>query len=190
MPGLPHNDKQVKWAPQQDILAHPKIKLFMTHCGLLSIQEAVYHGVPVLGLPIFGDQNVNANLAAQLGFGEEIEILDVTEDGLEASINNVVKNDRYKRRVQQLSELFRDNSKSPLDEAVYWTEYVMRYKGATHLRSAARQLNFFQYHCLDVAAFLVGVTLLGLWLFKICLVSLARKLCGKNTADSAKKKRN
>lgn len=47
-----------KWLPQDDILAHKNVKLFITHGGLLSCTESILRGTPVVGIPIFGDQMV------------------------------------------------------------------------------------------------------------------------------------
>lgn len=49
LPGKSDNIFISDWFPQDDILAHPKIKLFITHGGLLSSTEAIYHGVPIIG---------------------------------------------------------------------------------------------------------------------------------------------
>src|SRR5437867_4364602 len=56
---IPSNIKLAKWLPQQDVLGHKNVKLFITHGGLLSIEEAVYHSVPLIGFPMFGDQQWN-----------------------------------------------------------------------------------------------------------------------------------
>lgn len=53
---LPKNVMVKPWLPQSDILAHPNVKLFITHGGLMGTQEGVYRGVPMLGIPIFCDQ--------------------------------------------------------------------------------------------------------------------------------------
>ncbi|KAJ6646775.1 UDP-glucosyltransferase 2, partial [Pseudolycoriella hygida] len=44
LPNLPDNVKIGKWLPQDDILAHPNVKLFISHCGKGGITEAKYHG--------------------------------------------------------------------------------------------------------------------------------------------------
>ena len=57
---LPKHVQPIKWAPQNDILAHPATKAFITHAGANSLYEAAYHAVPVVAIPIFGDQPRNA----------------------------------------------------------------------------------------------------------------------------------
>jgi len=56
---------------------------------------------------------------------------------------------------------------STLDKAVYWLEYVIRHKGAHHLRSAAVELTWYQYYSLDVIAFIILIILL---LIGLCFI--------------------
>ncbi len=53
---LPSNVLALSFLPQQDILAHNKTLLFFTHCGMHGVMEAIYYGVPVIGMPVFIDQ--------------------------------------------------------------------------------------------------------------------------------------
>ena len=48
MSDKPANMMLSKWLPQQDILAHPKLRLFITHGGQSSSQEALCHKKPVV----------------------------------------------------------------------------------------------------------------------------------------------
>ena len=55
--GLPENVLIKTSLPQNDMLAHPNLKVFVTHGGLLSTQEALFHKVPLVGMPISNDQS-------------------------------------------------------------------------------------------------------------------------------------
>lgn len=86
---------------------------------------------------------------------------------------------RYKENVQKLAALHNDRPVDPLDLSVYWTEYVMKHKGAKHLKAAVRDLNWFQYFCLDVITLLAATVLLSVTLtvkcLKFCFGKLNRK---------------
>lgn len=81
--------------------------------------------------------------------------------------------------MQKLSAVHKDRPIDPLQLSVYWTEFVMRHKGAQHLRAAVLELNWIQYFCLDVIALLATVLLVFVILtvkcFKVCLRKLGRK---------------
>ncbi|CAG7834815.1 unnamed protein product [Allacma fusca] len=85
-----------------DILAHPNVKLFITHGGLLSTQEAIYHGVPLVGIPVFGDQDMNVNRYVKEGIATFLEIVDVTEEDVSKAIQTILTNPAYKRKEAQL----------------------------------------------------------------------------------------
>jgi hypothetical protein len=40
----------------QDVLGHPHTKAFVSHCGMHSVNEAAFHGVPLVALPFQMEQ--------------------------------------------------------------------------------------------------------------------------------------
>ncbi|KAJ8954686.1 hypothetical protein NQ318_011378 [Aromia moschata] len=161
LPGQPPNVKLGKWFPQQDILAHPNVKVFITHGGLLSTTETVYHGVPILAIPVFADQHHNAATAVRNGYALSLAYHDpkFSEENLLHMLKELLYNPTYRDNVKQRSELFHDRPQKPMDAAVYWVEYVVRNKGASHLRVAGVGMPWYKYHLVDVIAFLAGVTI-------------------------------
>nr|CAD7426444.1 unnamed protein product [Timema monikensis] len=151
---------------------HPNVKLFITHCGLYSTQEAIYFGVPVVGIPFFMDQHSNFYRLRELGVGEGLVFSSLTKDKILNTINAVIKNSSYASNMKRLSAIFHDQPDTPLERAVYWTEYVLRHGGAPHLRSVAVDMPLYQYLLLDVG--LVLLLLLGT--VSAALVLLARLL--------------
>ncbi|XP_016953607.1 UDP-glycosyltransferase UGT5 [Drosophila biarmipes] len=172
IPGKPANVLIRKWYPQADILAHPNVKLFITHGGLLSTTESVYYGKPVLGLPCFYDQHVNVKRAQRMGFGLGLDLNNLKQEELEKAIQTLLNDPRYAEASSAISERYRDQPQSALDRAVWWTEYIIRHKGAPHLRSTARDLNLIQLHSLDTFAVLLGLPIIVI----LVLLKLSCKL--------------
>lgn len=69
---------------------HPKIVAFLTHGGLLSMFETVYHGVPVVTLPVFCDHDANSAKAQDDGYAIKLELQTLTADELLASLKAVI----------------------------------------------------------------------------------------------------
>ncbi|XP_037970930.2 UDP-glycosyltransferase UGT5 isoform X2 [Plutella xylostella] len=159
VPNIPKNVVLRKWFPQKDVLAHPNIKLFIGHGGLLGLQETIVAGVPILGVPVFGDQYLNILATVQNGHGELLEYKNINEENLRTVINKMLTNKRYKEKALEVSIRFKDRPMNGIDTAVWWIEYVIRYKGADFIKTPALKLGFIQYHMLDVYLFSVVLLL-------------------------------
>lgn len=72
------------------IIGHPKIKAFVTHGGLLSLFETVYHGVPVVAMPVFCDHDSNVEKAIRDGYAIRLELQELTATKLLKSISAVI----------------------------------------------------------------------------------------------------
>lgn len=71
------------------------MKLFITHGGLLSATETIYHGVPILVVPIYGDQKLNAAAAVNNGYGLSLPYIELTEEKLSIILNELLNNPKY-----------------------------------------------------------------------------------------------
>lgn len=83
-----------KWLPQQDVLRHKNIKLFITQGGLQSLEEAISCRVPLLAIPFFADQVNNADRVVSLGIGQQLDFGALTKEVLKSAILEVIGNER------------------------------------------------------------------------------------------------
>lgn len=88
---------------------------------------------------------------------------------------------RYRKRAQELSVLIKDQPMTGLQKAVWWIEYVIRHKGARHLRSPALDLPFYQYYLLDVIAIIFFLSILSLYL--VCKLFLYTSYLFKSSSS-------
>lgn len=181
---LGNNTLLVDWMPQNDLLGHPKMKLFVAHGGTNGVQEAIYHGVPVVGLPLFFDQYDNLLRLKERGAAKILTINTVDKDNnFLKAIQEVLNDPSYRMNMQRLSRLHRDQPMKPLDRALFWIEFVMRHKGAAHLRTESYKLPWYSHHSVDVILFLVTIALLVLFIFAGLVCSCFR-LCLKRKVKS------
>lgn len=180
-----------KWLPQDDILAHPKVKLFVTHGGLLSCTESIYRGVPIVGIPIFGDQLMNMARASALGWGVHVNYQNLTVSSLTWALNEVLSQKKYHQNVITVSKRLQDQQQTPMEKAVASVNYVIRHQGAYFMQSSGQHMNLIEYNNLDVFATFAAV----LFLVIIILVIIIKKISNlcfttnkvKSTSDKKKK---
>ncbi|CAI6347810.1 unnamed protein product [Macrosiphum euphorbiae] len=139
-----------KWLPQRDIFLYQNVKLFISHGGVSGIYETVDAGVPVLGFPLFGDQQGNIDNLVNAGMAISIALLSITKDSFLKIFLEHLNNKKYKENAETASKIFKDRPMSQAEPVVYWTEYVLRHNGAPHLKSLAFKLRWYQYYLLNV----------------------------------------
>ncbi|CAH1792992.1 unnamed protein product [Owenia fusiformis] len=175
---LGNNTMVVKWIPQNDLLSHRNLRVFMTHCGASGSAEAVYNGVPVIGIPLFYDQRQHCGILTHRHKMGRVVIFDeVNTELLSDALDDVLKNPVYKQNALKAQALARDQPMSASQTIKYWAEYVMKHNGADHLKSVpTRELNFFQYYLLDIIFSILGFAVLVIVMF----MSMIRKCFSRN----------
>lgn len=114
---LPTNVKISRWLPQQDLLGHKMLKAFITHGGLLSMYETVYHGAPAVVMPVFCDHDSNSEKAKSDGYGNifisysqlflqtiftalKLFLETLTSEKLFRAIHEVIHDPKYRREAK------------------------------------------------------------------------------------------
>ncbi|KAH8312487.1 hypothetical protein KR044_011013 [Drosophila immigrans] len=156
--------------PQRKLLTHPNLKLFITHGGILSIIEAAFNGVPMICVPMYYDQFGNAERMKQAGVAQILSISTMTVESTTRVIQEVIENPIFLKNAKRMSRRLRDQPMNPLETAVWWTEYVIRHKGAPHMRLSEQDMSFMQYYSLDIVSMIFGR--IGLAIIIISCVSL------------------
>ncbi|XP_017013391.2 UDP-glucosyltransferase 2-like [Drosophila takahashii] len=182
-PGKSDNILYSKWLPQDDILAHPKIKLFINHAGKGGITEAQYHGKPMLSLPVFADQPRNANSMVKKGFGLTLSLLTLEEQPFQEAILEILSNPQYAQKVAAFSSLYRDRPMTAKESFVYWTEYVIRHHGAAHLQCPLVHMNFIAANNIDIYILFFVILVSIIVILRLLIQFIYRRLISKSKKE-------
>ncbi|XP_016964630.1 UDP-glucuronosyltransferase [Drosophila biarmipes] len=154
--------KVAKWWPQRQLLASGKARLFITHGGKGSLSEALYYGVPMLGLPLIGDQRGNLLKMQAKNWGLTLSTHNLTHSELSKAMNGILSSPSYAESVSQASQIYRDRPMRSSTLSTYWIEYIIRHKGANHLYHPARHQNIVEYYSIDVHMIIYGTLILSI----------------------------
>lgn len=119
------------WAPQVKILKHDSVGAFLTHCGTSSTFEALMFGLPLVMLPILGDQWLNARILEEKELGLEIQRSDeygsFTRDSVAQCVRMVMVEDggqKFSDKAKEARAVFgeRDIHDGYLDK---FMEYIL-----------------------------------------------------------------
>ncbi|XP_011671315.2 UDP-glucuronosyltransferase 2C1 [Strongylocentrotus purpuratus] len=155
---LGNNTLVSDWLPQNDLLGHPKTKLMIYHGGANGINEIVTHGVPVLVMPLAGDQMGNAVRMQAKGMGLVVDKNTLTEESFREALHEMLNNPKYTANAKKAAAIMKDEIVPVREKVVYYIEHILKF-GGDHLRSRALELNFIQRESLDVIVFLLFVSI-------------------------------
>lgn len=78
-----------------DVTGDPRVKLFVSHGGMMGTQEAVYCGIPVLGIPLFADQSLNIKFAEAAGYGIMVNFETLSKESLLTAATKLLTDPKY-----------------------------------------------------------------------------------------------
>lgn len=120
---------------------------------------------------LISDQYRNAMRVESAGYGKFLDFTDITHDTLFKTLNEMLMSDKYSTKAKEISTIFGENQVHPMDEFIWWVEYVIKFRGAKHLKSVAADMSLFVYLSLDVILFNL-ITLLTVFVIFYRIVKL------------------
>ncbi|XP_053686887.1 UDP-glucosyltransferase 2-like [Sabethes cyaneus] len=123
---VPKNVRIQPRFPQNDLLAHPHMKLFIAESSVLNSQDAIWYGVPMIGIPLAVTQYRNINYGVKQGVAKRLSFADIEAGLLKSAIEEVMTNVSFLENTQLMSKTFHDQPDNPLDRAIWWIEWVVR----------------------------------------------------------------
>lgn len=156
---IPSNVLFYTEAPRYDILADPNVVLYVSNTDHF---ESIYNAVPMLMLPLNGEQRLLSNRIYDLGCGLTYNVHALSVENLKRSFKELLLKDKYTQRAIEMSVILKKHVVHPMDKAMYWIDYVIRHKGAKHLQSYGVYISLYKYLHLDLFAPIFLALVVGL----------------------------
>ncbi|CAI5453636.1 unnamed protein product [Caenorhabditis angaria] len=140
-----------KWFPQTSLLVDSRVKLFITHGGLGSVNEVAYTGKPAIVVPLFFDQPMNGEMLSRHGGSEIFSKFDLGDaEKLEILIRKMLEDPSYAENSARLAELLKNQPIDPVQKLVSHAEFAAKFKKLPELEPYSKNLSFLEFYFLDV----------------------------------------
>jgi len=97
----PSNVFVTSWSPQKAVLAHSAVRAFFSHGGGNSIRESLAAGVPLIIMPLFGDQPMNAMIHEELGVAIKVHKSHFTSEAFAEKFKRI-SSEKYQKRAAEI----------------------------------------------------------------------------------------
>ncbi|MEK6247121.1 MAG: hypothetical protein N2C12_03010 [Planctomycetales bacterium] len=106
---IPSNCIVRPFVPQFELLSH--CDLFLTHCGMGSISEGLYHAVPFLLYPQTPEQKLVSHQVAELGVGRRLHPADLDPQRLARRVEDLINDRELQARSKSVAQSMRGSTK-------------------------------------------------------------------------------
>ncbi|MEM1486288.1 nucleotide disphospho-sugar-binding domain-containing protein [Oscillospiraceae bacterium PP1C4] len=96
------------FVPQLEVLKNADV--FLTHCGMNSVNEALWAGVPMIAMPFVNDQLSNAKRITELGVGKRIRSFPSSSKEMYHTAKSIINDSSIYARCQKVSEQLKIDS--------------------------------------------------------------------------------
>ncbi|KAI9587732.1 UDP-glycosyltransferase UGT5 [Glossina fuscipes] len=146
------------WWPQQAILAHKNVKLFISTCGIMSTVEAIHFLKPILAIPIMPEQHVLANRLKNQGAASLLVYEEIAYNQLLFLIKEILTNiSNYQDNLKRLKHLLLAdiNGISSIERTLNAIDLILDTQGGDFFKTHNHTLNFWRTALVDVLAILL-----------------------------------
>ncbi|KAL7073395.1 hypothetical protein ACQ4LE_007259 [Meloidogyne hapla] len=140
-----------RWINQKELIKHPKTRLLFAHGGYSSFLEAAKAGIPVLLVPLFADQGINAKRAQRFGISEILDKRTLNAEIVGKLIRKMLNDESYRKNALKLSLMLADNPPSSLSmpSLEYGLRLAVSSKPDYFSLKSAQKLGFLENFCID-----------------------------------------
>ncbi|GMS87021.1 hypothetical protein PENTCL1PPCAC_9196, partial [Pristionchus entomophagus] len=146
------------WTPQNDLLNHPNLSVFISHGGMGSVQELALRGKPAILIPIFGDQPRNAAMIEHNRLGKVLSKDEIGNyEKIIALLKELMENPEYADNSRRVARMLAKKPFSSKEKLLKYVDFAAE-SGPSHaLRPQSLDMSFIEYHNLDIIVLVIFV---------------------------------